>query len=98
MNRNKSNEPDTRAIRALFGKFSDRTHRETAVTVIADMIELARIQIGVEAPRAARIFRIRRRGPVAHVRARSGEDRVVADAGSRKEDALIGIITLACDK
>ena len=35
----------THAIHALFGKFSDRTHRPTAITEDIVLIEIARIEV-----------------------------------------------------
>ena len=96
MNLNKSNESDTRAIRALFGKFSERTHRPTEVTVVVAPAEIARIEVRV--PRVVRTDRIRRRRPVVAVRASAAEVRAVAEAGSRKEDAPICISALARNK
>ena len=96
MNRNKSNESDTCAIRALFGTISHRTHGETVATAATALVEIARID--VQEPRAARIARIRRRGPVVAARASEVEVRVVAEAGRGKEDALVGICALARKK
>ena len=96
MNQNELNESNTRTIRALFGKFSERTHGLTAETDVAVLVEIARIE--VQLPREERIVRIRRREPVVAARASAEEDRVDAEAGRRKEDALIGISTLASNK
>ena len=87
MNQNKLNESDTRAIRALLGKSSHRTHRPPEVAVVVDPEDVARRE--AEAPRAERIARIRRRRPVVAVRAGVVEARVVADAGRRKKDTPI---------
>lgn len=85
MNRNKSN---TRALRPLLGKSSDRTNRlpDVAAAAIVVPAEIARIE--AEAPRVAGTARIRRRGPVIAERAGAVEVGAVTVAGSRKEDAL----------
>ena len=75
-------------IRALVGV----PHGADGLTVVAVVVildEVARIE--VEVPRIVRIDRIRRRGPVAAVQAGVVEVRVVAPAGSRKEDAPVRI-------
>ena len=89
------NESDTRAIRALLGKSSDRTHRLTVVAVVDVLDEVTRIE--VEAPRVVGIARIRHRGPVEAIRAGVVEAQVVAEAGRRKENTPIRVITLARD-
>lgn len=77
-------------VRALIGKSSDWTNRPTVVAVVVVVpVDAARNE--VEVPRVARIARIRRRGPVVAVRAGAAEARVVAEAGSRKEDALVRV-------
>ena len=90
MNRNES---DTRAIRALLGKSSERTNRLPPVAVVAVPAEIARIE--VQEPRAVRSVRTRRRGPVVAERAKAVEGGDGAVAGSGEKDALRRIRPLA---
>jgi len=96
INQNESNELNTRAIRALLGKSSHRTNRQTEDAAGVEPAEFARIE--AEAPRLGGIARIRRRGPVAAARAGVEKARLVAEAGGRKENAPVRIRTLACDE
>ena len=93
MNRNESN---TRAIRALSGKFSNRSHRKPeAAAVVAVPVEAARIE--AEVPRIVRIARIRRRRPAAAVRA-DVEVGPAAVAGGGEENTLRRIRPFAPNK
>ncbi len=58
INQNELNESNTRAIRALFGKSSNRTNRLPAAAVVGVLAEVARIE--VEATRFDRTARMRR--------------------------------------
>ena len=81
-----------RILRALFGKSSDRTNRKPVVAAVAAAVPAERkTQTEVQAPRVDVIrSQIRRRRPVAAVRAEVVKVRVAgaAEAGSGKEDTL----------
>ena len=85
MNRNELN---ARTIRALFGKSSNCANREPDAAVAVVTVEIVRFE--VQAPRAARIARMRRRGPVEAARAGIAEGSPVAVAGGRRWQGLAG--------